>query len=143
MKRCSDYMAAAKTKLGDESMSDRELGERIGKSQQAIAGCKHGSMSDPLALQIAAVIGVDPGEVLMVARLEREKTPEVRAAIQAWLGKAFALMPSQTSPQPERRGGGWGVRAPRLAERETRGYAPMWARLLLPLAAGSPSSAAH
>lgn len=111
MKTGSDYVLAAKAALGDVDMSDREFGERIGRAQQLVSAAKHGAMSDPLAITIAGLIGVDAGEVLMVARLEREKRPEVRAAIEAWLGKAFSLMPEKAAPIELVRGG---VRVARL-----------------------------
>jgi hypothetical protein len=92
VKSCAHYIALAKKLLGDPRMSDRELGERLGAlagvgcyAQQTIAGCKVGAMSDPLAITIAKVIGVAPGEVIMAARLEREKDPFVRDALTEWV----------------------------------------------------------
>lgn len=105
MKTCSDYIQAAKTAMGNPAMSDRELGERMGGySQSMIATAKGGRMSDPLAMRIAELIGADPGELLMVARLERENDPAVKAALIAWAGNVFRLMPSSAAHEVVRGG---------------------------------------
>jgi hypothetical protein len=95
MKTCADYIAAAKAALGNPRMSDRELGERLGKgyANSTINMASRGRMTDPMAMDVAAVIGCHPGEVLMVARLEREKDEAVKAALTAWAGKTFGLLP--------------------------------------------------
>lgn len=99
MKTCSDYVADAKAAMGNPKMSDRELGERLGGyAQTSVANGKHGNMSDPMALRLAEVIGVPPGEVLMVARLEREKDPAVKAALVEWAGNVFSLLPKMVAP---------------------------------------------
>lgn len=105
MKTCSDYTNDAKRRLGNDRMSDRELGELLGYSQQMIASGKHGAMSDPLALKLAAVIDRPAGELLMVARLEREKDPAIRAALLEWAGNVFSLMPEKAAPIELVRGG--------------------------------------
>lgn len=106
MKTCSDYVAEAKAALGDARMSDRELGERLGGySQTAIASGKHGKMSDPMALKLSEILGIEAGELLMVARLEREKDPAVRAALEAWAGNVFSLLPKMAAPAEIVRGG--------------------------------------
>ncbi|MEK8027226.1 hypothetical protein [Pseudaquabacterium rugosum] len=105
MQTCSDYIAAAKAAMSEGRMSDRELGERLGYSQQAIAAAKHGNMSDPLALLLADVLKIDAGQVLMAARLEREKDPAVRAALEAWSRKVTALLPVIAAPADLLRGG--------------------------------------
>jgi len=105
MKHCTDYVSEAKRALGAERMSDRELGERLGYSQQTIAGAKHGNMSDPLALRLAELLGIQAGELLMVARLEREKDPAIRAALVEWAGNVFSLMPTKAAPSELVRGG--------------------------------------
>jgi hypothetical protein len=95
MRTCADFIAQAKKALGNERMSDRELGERIGGyKQQTIASGKHGNMSDNLAKVVAMVAGVQPGEVIMAAKLEREKDPEIKAALADWLGKISGLLPT-------------------------------------------------
>lgn len=105
MKTCSDYVADAKAAMGNPRMSDREFGERLGGyAQTTIANGKHGNMSDPIALKIAEVIGVAPGELLMVARLEREKDPRVKAALVEWAGNVFSLLPQMVAPELVRDG---------------------------------------
>ena len=93
MRSAQQYIATAKEKLGDPKMSDRELGERLGGfSQTFLSQAKRGKMTDPLAMRIAAACDVPAGEVLMVARLEREKDPAVRAALEEWAGKISGLL---------------------------------------------------
>jgi len=105
MRTCSDYIAATKAALGDAAMSDRQLGVALGGySQQTIAAAKHGKLSDPLALKLAEVTGLPAGELLMVARLEREKDPAVRAALTEWAGNVFALLPKMAAPELVRGG---------------------------------------
>ncbi|MDN3921523.1 hypothetical protein [Roseateles violae] len=93
-----DYLAQAKESLGNRYMSDRELGERLGYSQQHIWRAKAGNMSDPLALAIASVLpDVDAGEILWVARVEREKDEAVKAALASYVGKILSAMPSKAA----------------------------------------------
>lgn len=95
MKTCAAYIADAKARLGNSAMSDRELGEKLGGFIQSnVARAKAGYMTDPMALRLADVLGIEAGEVLMVARLEREKDPAVRAALERWAGKVFASLPA-------------------------------------------------
>ena len=106
MKTCSDYVAEAKARLGNPRMSDREFGEHLeGYSQTAIASGKHGKMSDPMAVRVAALLGIPAGELLMVARLEREKDPAIRAALTEWAGNVFSLMPTKAARSEIVRGG--------------------------------------
>lgn len=93
MKTAAQYLNDARKALGNARMSDAELGERLGGfGQSYISRAKRGVMTDPLALKIAEVAGIAPGEVLMVARLEREKDPAVKAALMEWAGKIFGLL---------------------------------------------------
>lgn len=79
-------------------MSDRELGELLGGySQTMIATAKAGRMSDPLALRVAEVVGAHPGEVLLVARAERERDGAVKAALIDYASKTLAALPSNTA----------------------------------------------
>lgn len=106
MRQCADYIAEAKASLGNPKMSDRELGEKLGGySQPMIGTAKGGNMSDPMALKLAAVIGRPAGELLMVARLERERDPATRAALIEWAGNVFSLMPQKAAPIELVRGG--------------------------------------
>lgn len=100
MKTGSIYIAEAKAALGDRRMSDRELGERLGGYiQQDISRSKRGPMSDTIAIALAKAIGIPPGEVLTVARAEREKNPEVRGFLIDWAKDAFAqVLPVRVAP---------------------------------------------
>lgn len=96
MKNCAQYIAEAKRVLGDPRMSDRELGERLGGYIQSnISRAKSGVMTDPLAMDLASVLKVHPAEILIVARAEREKTPEVRAALIDYVGKVLSRLPEK------------------------------------------------
>lgn len=107
MKNCVCYIAEAKVALGDPSMSDGELGERLGGYiQQAISKAKRGEMPDTIAIALAKAIGIQPGEVLLVARAEREKNPEVRGFLIDWAKDALAqLLPVHVAPDVVIRGG--------------------------------------
>jgi len=107
VKTCAAYVDEAKAALDDSRMSDRELGDRLGGySQQEISRAKHGYMPDTIAIAIAKAIGVKPGEVLMVARAEREKNPEVQGFLIDWAKKSFAIMPAmREAPDVVARGG--------------------------------------
>lgn len=96
--KSSDYLAAAKVALGNQYMSDRELGEKLGYAQQTIWKAKAGQMSDPLALALASVLpDVDAGEILWVARVEREKDQAVKSALAAYVGKILSSTPSKAA----------------------------------------------
>lgn len=87
-------------------MSDRELGALLGGlTSGAISNARYGRMTDPVAMLIAEAAGIPAGEVLMVARLEREKDPAVRAALEAWAGNVFSLLPKMAAPAEIVRGG--------------------------------------
>jgi hypothetical protein len=101
MKTCAQYIAEAKKLLGDPKMSDRVLGESLGGyTQPTIHKAKTGNMPDSIAIKVAHICGVPAGEVLMVARLEREKDPEVKAHLEAWAGKIFGLLPQEGAALP-------------------------------------------
>ena len=95
MKKVSDYVLDAKRALGDAHMSDRALGERFGYTSSTISDARYGSASDHLAMKLAALLKVDAGEVLLVARAEREKDATVRAHLLAYAKKALASVPSR------------------------------------------------
>jgi hypothetical protein len=99
VKTAAQYIADAKIKLGDPRMSDRELGERLatyhegGFIQSNISRAKTGVMTDTLAVALAKVLDEEPGLLLWVARMERERDPKVRAYLERWsrlVGKALA-----------------------------------------------------
>jgi hypothetical protein len=89
---CATYIAEAKSKLGNPTMTDRELGERIGYTQGNIARAKAGYMTDPMAVQLARVLELDTAEVVIVARAQREKDKTIRDAMLAYVGKAMPLL---------------------------------------------------
>jgi hypothetical protein len=99
MLKPADYVRMAKEALGNAEMTDRQLGELLGGiAQPVISQARYGKMSDPLALRLADVIpNVDAGEVLMVARLAREKDETVKAALTAWAVKTLAAMPKKAA----------------------------------------------
>lgn len=110
MKNLAHYVHAAKAALGNPDMSDRQLGELLGGYPSGtVSNARYGRMSDPMAMKVAKVAGIPAGEVLMVARLEREKDPAIRAALVEWAGNVFALMPTKAAPVDLVRGG---VRVP-------------------------------
>lgn len=93
-----ELLNESRAALGDASMGDRELGERLGGySQQFISSAKRGKMTDPLAMRIAQVTGRDAGEVLLIARAERERDPAIREALLAYAGKVLRLVPSNAA----------------------------------------------
>lgn len=89
------YVAQAKVKLGYGRMSDRELGVHLGCSQSLIAQAKHNNMGDPLALKLAHLLGIDAGEILLVARAEREKDARVKSALLDYVGKVLSRLPAK------------------------------------------------
>lgn len=100
MKSCAQYIAGAKRAKGDDRMSDRALHEHLGRfSQQEISRAKRGYMTDQLAIAIAEAAGEPPGEVIWVARIERERDVKVRQHLEAWarrVGKALASVPAKS-----------------------------------------------
>jgi hypothetical protein len=98
MPRSCQYIESAKQQLGDTGMSDRELGERLGVSGSLVAQARYGNMSDPLAMKVADLLGIHRAEVVSVARADREKDPEVKAALLDWVPKTLAAMSSKTAP---------------------------------------------
>ena len=106
MRSAESYINDAKAKFGNPKMSDRELGALLGGlASSTVSSARYGNMSDPLAMKVARVIGEDPGELLMVARLEREKNQDVRQALENWAKNVFSLMPSKAAPIDLVRGG--------------------------------------
>ena len=121
MRDLESYVKQAKALLGNAAMSDRQLGELIGGvASSKISDARYGNMSDPLALKLAGVLGIPAGELLMVARLEREKDPAIRAALVEWAGNVFSLMPTKAAPVDLVRGG---VRVP-AGVRQNRSILP-------------------
>ena len=98
MKSAAQYIADAKAKLGAAHMSDQKLGDHLGYAQQTVAKAKSGGMSDHVGIKIAEVLGIPPGEVLWVARAERERDPVVRGHLERWardVGKILASVPAK------------------------------------------------
>lgn len=107
MKSCAAYVAEAKAAFGDPRMSDRELGDRlIAFSQSSVSNARAGYMPDTLAVAIAKAIGIPPGEVLIVARAEREKNADVKGFLLDWATEAFRVLPpARLAPETVTRGG--------------------------------------
>jgi hypothetical protein len=129
VKSCAWYIAELKRRYGDDRMSDRQLGENLGGySQQMIAKAKAGNMSDPLAVRVAEVLGLDPGELLLVARSERERDPTIAAHLRAYAVKTLALLAESTAPSGA--GGAWRKRSETIFARGPSGpffiLAPRW-----------------
>jgi transcriptional regulator with XRE-family HTH domain len=82
--KVADYVRRGKAKLGDPYMSDREFAEQLGYSTSAVSNARYGNMSDLMALKVAEVLGIEAGELLQVARAEREKDPAVKRALLDW-----------------------------------------------------------
>jgi hypothetical protein len=98
MKKVSDYVLDAKRKLGDSHMSDRELGERLGGyATSTISNARYGVMTDPVAMKLADVLKIDAGEVLLIARAEREKDQQVKSALLAYAKKVLASVPARAA----------------------------------------------
>jgi hypothetical protein len=96
-----DYIERVRRVLGGESLTDAELGDRLGGySQPMIGKAKAGIVSDPLAMAIAEALNkhgdkIDAGEILLVARAQREKDPRVKDALLAYAKKVLASVPSK------------------------------------------------
>ncbi|WP_416762711.1 hypothetical protein ACNI65_09925 [Roseateles sp. So40a] len=102
MLKAADYVRMAKQTLGDVDMTDRKLGELLGGiAQPVISQARYGKMSDPLALRLASVLpNVHAGEILWVARMEREKDQAVKSALEDYVGKVLAAMPKPSALVP-------------------------------------------
>jgi hypothetical protein len=98
MKKVADYVRLAKQALGDTHMSDRELGELLGGySSSTVSNARYGKTADPFAMKLAEVLKLDAGEILLVARAEREKDARVRDALLAYAKKVLASVPSKAA----------------------------------------------
>lgn len=91
----AQYVALAKSVLGDPQMSDRELGEHFQLAQQTIAAAKSGRMSDETALAIGELLVkhgaiTHVGEVMLVAHAQR-KSGRAKAALLDFAKKVLAL----------------------------------------------------
>ena len=108
VKTCTEYLADAKAAFGNPRMSDRELGLHLGGyAQQTIANAKAGNCSDPLAVRVAVALGIDPGELLLVARAERERDPTIAAHLRAYAVKTLSLLAESAAPVKAGVGGDW------------------------------------
>lgn len=86
VKSCAWYVSEAKRALGNERMSDQELGDHLGYRQTMINRAKNGNMSNPIAKAIARVLKIDAGEIVLVATVTRSKNPVFRD----YVNKTFA-----------------------------------------------------
>lgn len=91
MRKVADYVREAKRALGDVHMSDRALGEHLGGYKSStISNARYGEGSDHVAVALAKVLKIEPGEVLLIARAERERDPVVRKALVDFAKKVVA-----------------------------------------------------
>lgn len=90
----ASYLADCKRRLGEDN-SDRVMATHWGCSEQLIQKARAGKCSDPLAIKIAELLGEDPGEVLLVARAEREPDQVVKEHLLRYAGKALRAVPSR------------------------------------------------
>ena len=97
MKKVSDYVLDAKRKLGDPHMSDRVLGGHLGYATSTISEARYGRSTDHVAVELARVLKIDAGEILLIARAEREKDVTIRAHLMAYAKKALASVPSKAA----------------------------------------------
>jgi hypothetical protein len=94
----ADYVLRGKAALGDPHMSDREFGKEFGVTASTISNARYyGTLSDNQALKLAALLKIDAGEILLVARAEREKPGPVKNALMAYLKKVLASVPSKSA----------------------------------------------
>lgn len=106
MKTCTEYLDDAKAALGDAAMSDAELGRRLGYRAGNISRARVGVMPDTIAIAVAKAIGIEPGEVLLVARAEREPNGETKRYLAEWTQRALAIVPPiKVAPEVIVRGG--------------------------------------
>lgn len=138
MSLTAEYVRRAKAHFGNEFMSDRELGEHLGASGPVVSQARYGSMSDPVAIRIARALQIDAGEVIMVARAEREKDPEVKAELAAYMAKTLAAVPKRTA-RAER--GGMAAMVDQLTGAKRRRAAAVLLAAGVALGAGAPSPA--
>ena len=83
MKTCTDLVSQARALFGYRS--DALLAAHIGYAQQTLAHARSGNMSDAIAVKIAALLKLDPGYVVSLARAERETNRETKTHLEAWL----------------------------------------------------------
>lgn len=94
----ASYVRRAKVHFGDAHMSDRELGQRLGGfSTSRISDARYGNMTDGVAVAIATVLKIEPGEVLLLARAERERDEVVKEHLLRYMGKALRAVPSRAA----------------------------------------------
>lgn len=98
MKKVADYVLEAKRALGDPHMSDRALGEHLGGYKSStISNARYGEGSDHVAMALAKILKIDAGEIILVARAEREKEGPVKTALLAYAKKVLASVPSKAA----------------------------------------------
>lgn len=83
----AEYLDAVRVKL--TLPSDYALQKPLGLSKAQLSRYRTGidSLSDPVALRVAEILGVEAGRVLLDMHMERSKSPEVKAAWHALMEK--------------------------------------------------------
>lgn len=85
--------------------SDYALQKPLGISKSLVSAYRTGkeSLSDPLALRVAEICGIDASRVLLDAHIERSKTPEIRAAwvsVMEKISASFINLLLGSDPRP-------------------------------------------
>jgi hypothetical protein len=101
-----EYLDAVRKKL--DLPSDYALQKPLGVTKQQLSRYRTGldSLSDGIALQVAEILQLDGGRVLLDMHIERSKTPEIRAAwasVMEKISESFLNLLSGTSPVTRRR----------------------------------------
>jgi hypothetical protein len=99
--KVADYVLRAKARLGDRHMSDGEFGLHLGGfARTTVSNARYGNMSDHMALKVAEVLGIEAGELLHVARAEREKDPAVKRALVEWAWRKRSVSSRASAKRP-------------------------------------------
>lgn len=105
MSTCATYIARAKARIGDKQMSDERLGIELARrakrpepfSQSIIARSKNGRCPDSVAVELERVLSdeVAIGEVLLVARAERENDQVVKERLMTFAKNVVGKWPEK------------------------------------------------
>ncbi len=105
MSTCATYIARAKARIGDKHMSDERLGAELARrakrpdpfSQSIIARSKNGRCPDSVAVELERVLSdeVAIGEILLVARAERENDQVVKERLMTFAKNVVGRLPEK------------------------------------------------
>lgn len=92
IKTTADYLDAAKEALG--GISDYALAKRLGVSQPSISILRSGKRQPDnyVACTLAAILGIDPLEIIAAAELAREKDEKKREFWQGFWNQRFGKL---------------------------------------------------